>query len=122
MSIFASTAPNLPPLNFSSNSHNSTSVQLTWLPPELSGQNGIIQHYIISIIEVDTSRQFQAMSSAMSATVGALHPYYTYTFTVAAVTVGQGPYSEEVSVRTLEDGEQIYRKCSNHSMNRIRFI
>ena len=106
MSIFASTAPSLPPLNFRSNARNSTSVQLTWLPPEPSGQNGIIQHYIISITEVDTSRLFQTMSSSIFVTIADLHPYYTYTFTVAAVTVGQGPYSEEISVQTLEDGEQ----------------
>lgn len=102
--IIFHTAPSSPPQNVSSTAADSTSVQLTWIPPESSGQNGIIQHYLISVTETETTRQFQLTSSSTSATVTSLHPYYTYTFSIAAVTVGQGPHSEEISVQTLEDG------------------
>ena len=98
-------APSSPPQDVQFNSANSTSVELSWLAPERSGQNGIIQHYLIRVIEEDTLTQFQLTSSSTSATAVNLHPYYTYTFAVAAVTVGQGPYSQDVSVQTSEDGE-----------------
>ena len=34
------------------------------------------------------------------------HPYYTYTFAVAAETIGTGPYGEELTITTLEDGNR----------------
>ena len=51
-------------------------------------------------------RQFQLMSTTTSVTATALHPYYTYSFTISAVTVGEGPYSQSLSLQTLEDGEK----------------
>ena len=50
-------------------------------------------------------RQFQLMSTTTSITAAALHPYYTYSFTISAVTVGEGPYSQPLSLQTLEDGK-----------------
>ena len=91
-------------------------MQLAWLPPESGGQNGIIQRYLISVTEVDTMRQFQLTSASPFATVLGLHPHYTYSFAVAAVTVGEGPYSEEISVQTLEDGEQMKKYCQSYMM------
>ena len=51
-------------------------------------------------------RQFQLMSTATTVVASTLHPYYTYSFTVSAVTVGEGPYSQPLSIQTLEDGEK----------------
>ena len=51
-------------------------------------------------------RQFQLMSTTTSITATALHPYYIYSFTISAVTVGEGPYSQPLSLRTLEDGKK----------------
>ena len=50
-------------------------------------------------------RQFQLMSTTTSITAAALHPYYTYSFTISAVTVGEGPYSQPLSLQTLENGK-----------------
>ena len=100
------TAPSSPPQNVEGSAANSTSIQLTWQPPVLSSQNGIIQHYVVSVIEDETMRQFQLTSSTTSISAIGLHPYFTYSFTIAAVTVGQGPYSQAMSIQTLEDGEQ----------------
>ena len=108
--IIMYTAPSSSPQDVQSIIVNSTSIQLTWQPPEHSSQNGIIQHYLIDVTEVETMRQFQLTSTSTSVAAIALHPYYTYSFTVAAVTVSQGPYSGEISIQTLEDGEQSYDK------------
>ena len=81
-------------------------ILLTWQPPAPSNQNGIIQHYAISVTEEETMRQFQLMSTTTSVTATALHPYYTYSFTISAVTVSEGPYSQTLSLRTLEDGNK----------------
>ena len=48
---------------------------------------------------------FSAVNTSLR--VSPLHPFYTYTCIVAAVTVGLGPYSAPVVVRTPEDGNQI---------------
>ena len=58
------------------------------------------------MIEEETMRQFQLMSTATTVVASTLHPYYTYSFTVSAVTVGEGPYSQPLSIQTLEDGEK----------------
>lgn len=34
-----------------------------------------------------------------------LHPYYFYTFTVAAFATDSGPFSEKVGIYTAEDGK-----------------
>ena len=36
-------------------------------------------------------------------TVGNLHPFYIYHFTVSAYTVAPGPYTDKYTVQTLED-------------------
>ena len=87
-------------------SANSTTIQLSWQPPLPSSQNGIIQHYLIRVTEEEAMRQFELTSSSTSVTVTDLQPYHTYFFTITAVTLGQGPYSEVISVRTLEEGEE----------------
>ena len=58
------------------------------------------------MVETDsgTTFYFFSDSDAVESTVGPLHPYYTYTCTVSAVTVGEGPPSELITVRTAEDG------------------
>ena len=75
-----------------------------WEPPLLSGQNGIIQFYVINITEQATMRQFSVESTTNYFTLVDLHPYYLHIISVSAVTVGQGPFSDTVSVLTLEDG------------------
>ena len=103
--LVTSSAPSSPPRNVSLNFANSTSITLSWLPPVQSEQNGVIQHYLIQATEENTMSQFQLTSTSTSAAAIDLHPYYTYSFAVTAVTVGQGPYSEEISVQTWEDGK-----------------
>ena len=103
-----SLAPSSPPQSIEGSVSSSTSILLTWQPPAPSNQNGIIQHYISRVTEEETMRQFQLMSTTTSITATALHPYYTYSFTISAVTVSEGPYSQPLSLQTLEDGKQLH--------------
>ena len=64
--------------------------------------------------EEETMRQFELTSITTSITATALHPYYTYSFTISAVTVAEGPYSQPLSLQTLEDGERRIPYNSNH--------
>lgn len=100
-------APNLPPHSIQSFAVNSTSIQLMWEPPPLSGQNGIIQYYIINVTEQATMRQFSVESITNYFTLVDLHPHYLHIISVSAVTIGQGPFSDSISVQTLEDGMSI---------------
>ena len=43
-----------------------------------------------------------------SLTLTSLHPYYVYSFSVAAVTVGIGPYSTAINTTTDEDGTILF--------------
>ena len=83
----------------------STSLTLTWAPP--ANPNGVIRHYIIRAVEINTrvNLTYQAQSRT-TFTVGDLHPYYTYQFNVHAVTVELGPASLNHTVTTLQDGEE----------------
>ena len=106
MSNFQYTAPSSPPQNVQGTVASSTSIELIWEPPLASNQNGIIQHYLISVTEFETMRSFQLMSTTTTISATGLHPYYTYSFTIAAVTVGEGPHTQALTLQTLEDGKK----------------
>ena len=86
---------------------DSTTVILYWNEPE-GLHNGIIQEYRLNITEVETGQFQHYTSSTTNLVVDNLHPYYTYLWTVAAATVGEGPHSVSQSVTTLEDGNVKY--------------
>ena len=86
---------------------NPTTLTLSWQPPSPENQNGIIIHYRVNITEMETGRLLSSSAGDTSLRVSPLHPFYTYTCIVAAVTVGLGPYSAPVVVQTPEDGNQI---------------
>ena len=53
----------------------------------------------------DTGEEFTIGATDEQITLGALHPFYVYNFSVSAVTVSPGPYSEPHTVQTLPDGK-----------------
>ena len=53
----------------------------------------------------DTGNIYSHFTAQLSITVGDLHPYYTYNFSISAVTVAPGPYSEPLVVQTLPDSK-----------------
>lgn len=108
-------APSAAPLNISVNVLSSTSVQLSWSPPHLMHQNGLIQSYSILVHEQPTNSTTLTQQSFQhnSIVITSLHPNYDYTLSVAAHTVGLGPYGS-VTARTHQDGKRLQeslKKC-----------
>ena len=73
--------------------------------PEPIHINGIIDHYIVRVMEVYTGRVFTLRTEEATIQVGPLHPYYVYECQVAAFTVGLGPFGQPFMVQAGETGE-----------------
>ena len=97
--------PSGPPLNLTSTSTTSRNFTLQWLPPSDDLQNGIINYYLIEISVNESNEILNLMSESLNFTVTSLHPAYTYNCSVAAVTIGVGPYSDNHIVTTEEEGK-----------------
>ena len=98
--------PSSPPQTPHGNAISSTTITLFWSPPPADMQNGIIVQYAINITEVETGRSFSLFSSTTTVNVISLHPYYTYNCAIAAATIiGVGPYTNIITVVTLQDGK-----------------
>ena len=83
---------------------DSRTLSLAWEEPQEEDRNGIIRQYHINVTEVNTRRQFQVVSTTTSISISSLHPDYTYQWTVAAFTIGLGPFSTSETISTPEDG------------------
>ena len=100
-------APTAPALLLTGYPRNVDSISLSWAPPTLSEQNGIIQHYLVNVTEIDTGNVYGHVSLSTNFTLFSLHPYYVYTIIVTAVTVAPGPPTGPITITTNEDGEKI---------------
>ena len=75
------------------------------MPPE--ERNGIITGYIINVTAVERGEEMQLQSQSVNIAVD-VSPYTSYIFTIAATTtVGKGPYSMVIVVRTPSDGRSL---------------
>ena len=101
------TVPSAAPQNVTATSLDSRTIELTWKPPPEDTHNGIIRQYSIDIFVSETRENVikHVSQNSTSTLVMDLHPYYTYSFKVAAITVAAGPQSMEVILKTLEDSE-----------------
>ena len=107
-------APNEVPLNITTINITSRSFSVSWRAPLFENRNGILRSYIINIIQESSGEtQDIIITQGAYAQIGNLHPYYNYTYRIAAVTIAAGPFSEAQSVLTLEDGMYIYTDCSS---------
>ena len=107
--FFCHIAPIGTPSNTSGIALNSTHIYIDWDPPPVDQHLGELREYRITVNELETLTSFQLSSvpAVTEATIGPLHPYYTYNCTILAVTVGEGPPSTVITVRTAEDGKLI---------------
>ena len=100
----------MPPQNFEAVPESSTSVTMTWTPPAIENQNGIITGYVINITAMNTQETFQLLVTNNTLYIDTLAPFTTYVCIIAAHTsVGLGPYSTALIVTTHEDGTDCIR-------------
>ena len=97
-------APGGPPESVSAQPLDPTSLVVSWEPPQLEVRNGVIQQYTIRITELETGVVTTLYTEATSMNVTSLHPYYTYSCTVAAETSAIGPFSYPVQIQLPESG------------------
>ncbi len=103
---FVPSVPEGPPLALAGVSLDSRTLHLTWQPPVSSLRNGVIREYRINITEMETSTtSHYSTSGSQSYTVASLHPFYNYQCTVAAYTVGLGPFSDLFFIQMPETCE-----------------
>ena len=84
---------------------SSVSLHLLWESPPEDEHNGIIRFYEIHVVENDTGLVQRFKTTEITYALSNLHPYYYYTIHVHAVTIRHGEPSEELFVKTLEDGK-----------------
>ena len=65
----------------------------------------MIQRYLVNVTEANTGLKFGHVALSTNITLFSLHPYYTYSITVTAVTIAPGPPTTAVLIRTDEDGK-----------------
>ena len=105
MMTLSSTVPSGPPQSLAANALSALIIQITWQPPPLPQQNGVITGYVINVTSLDTGLSQQLMSTATNLQVPNLTPFTNYVCIVAAKTaIGVGPFSTVVNVQTLEAG------------------
>ena len=113
--------PSMEPQNVSIFAEVSQSFMLSWDPPLIGEQNGILIRYHVIVIETqihytDDGEEIRGMERYLNRTykfsegrtqlIDMLHPDYNYTVRIAAATEpGIGPFSDSITVRTDMDGE-----------------
>ena len=98
-------APSGSPLNLIATVLNSTAVYVTWSQPDLHQQNGVIQKYIITVLDVANDFAEDKEVTGTSFVIHNLHPYYDYDISVSAFTIAPGP-DAVASITTNEDGKK----------------
>lgn len=85
---------------------SSTTVQIEWHPPGVEDRNGIIREYIINITEINTGNTWhQTIENDTDTFITLLHPFYSYSFSIAAQTIALGPFTTSIIVEMPEDGK-----------------
>ena len=108
-------APSAPPQSISGDVRSSTLVVFTWSPPPSIDQNGVIRYYVVKLHEVETGIIWTFFAVDADINIGSLHPYYNYECTIAAYTIGAGPYSAAVSVQMEEAGWIVLLTLAQHT-------
>ena len=87
---------------------DSTTLVIEWEPPLIEYHNGIIVDYCVNVTAVETGTMIQVATGGItSASIPGLHPFYTYTYVVAAATaIGRGPFTMSSSIQMPTDGKR----------------
>lgn len=99
--------PGAPPRNVSAEATSPTTIAVTWLPPPAERSNGRIEYYKLHFVEVGQSDN-EATVTTLNQTemvIDELKKWTAYkVWVLAGTSVGDGPISYPITVRTLEDG------------------
>lgn len=101
------TAPSGSVQNLSGIPLHSQALLLTWMPPPVNEQNGIIRSYEVYVTETETGILKNYTTSSTNITIADLHPFYTYSCVISAMTVSEGPASNPAIVTTPQDSKFI---------------
>ena len=108
----APAAPTAAPTQLRVSNFDSSTIALVWEPPPFTDRNGDIVRYRLRVTEQETQTIFEYSSTSQHYTLTSLHPYYNYVISIAAETVGVGPFTTGLLQPTMESGEfhsQSYR-------------
>ena len=100
---FFHTVPVGSPQNLSAIPMDSSTLHISWEPPLAALQNGLIRSYKLSIVETETvTATLLTLDDILSHTLHDLHPFYNYEVEIAAVTIGDGPFTDPLRVQLPE--------------------
>ena len=107
-------APEGPPLNVTVTAESSSSLSVTWEPPEKNKRNGIIDNYTACISHEESKPCFKEQTAKekmlVIASLNASTKYYVRV--LASTKIGSGNYSE--SEGKFTNGSEFYSfKCCN---------
>ena len=80
-------------------------ISLTWRPPLLEEQNGILRYYLVTLTSSLPTVTRNISATQLSLNVTGLRPYTLYSCTVVVSTIGLGPPTAAQQIRTPEAGE-----------------
>ena len=98
-------APSAPPTDLLATVLSARALNITWEPPVFTEQNGIIRNYTLTVSVAETGLSEVLMSDQPQLLLEDLHPFYTYSFLIAAITISPGPYSEILTIQMPQAGE-----------------
>ena len=102
-----STAPNGSPQNATVTVLDSNRAECSWQPPLAEEVNGIVTGFIIRVTGQDSDEMIELQANGTNLQIESLHPFYSYVFTVAALTeAGTGPFSPVVHFQMLTTGNE----------------
>ena len=108
MSCYNSTVPSSSPQDVMVESHNPTSLNVSWQLPRNRDHNGLITGHVIQYTRVGFNDMMSVnVTNGTTHTISGLVAYVNYSVIVASMTVnGTGPFSDPPIVgRSGEDGE-----------------
>lgn len=102
-----SIVPGAPPRNITAEATSPTTIAMSWQPPPIDRSNGRIVYYKVFLVENGRSDS-EASVTTLNATSIVLDELKRWTeykiWVLAGTSVGDGPRSYPMTVRTHEDG------------------
>ena len=117
---FVLTAPTEAPVNVTVEALNASRISVDWVKPKKSVLHGNLVRYEVEYRRIQCSesdpvsvgdsswKSVNVTNTSLRTEIGSLVFWSCYEVRVRAVTVGSGPYSEIIQVRTTEHGELLF--------------